>query len=103
MKRSRPCPVPECRGEVPKHRFYCAKHYELVPQLFKDAIHKSYLEMIAESRGSAARAVSAGTLRLALAYSYAVVCEKLGLPVPGMKQEAPKKDLAAAIKGTLNG
>ena len=47
--------------------------------------------------------VAAGTLRLALAYSYAVVCEKLGLPVPGMKQEAPKKDLAAAIKGTLNG
>ena len=101
MKRSRPCPVPECRGEVPKHRFYCAKHYELVPQLFKDAIHKSYVEMTAAARGTDERSVAAGTLRLALAYSYAVVCEKLGLPVPGMNVPAVARDLATAIKGVL--
>jgi hypothetical protein len=98
--KPRNCPIPECRNGIGRQEFFCKKHVKLLPPVIGAAVKRSFLEWQRLEPGTPERAVVAVTLKQALAFGYASICEQLKLEVPGV--QAAAKVLTAAIMRELH-
>lgn len=107
MNSNRNCPIPECRKPMGANAFFCPKHAKLLPPVIAAAIKKSHLEWKRLERGTPERAIIAGTLKQALSFGFASVCDQLGLQMPGVTLERDARQpesrvLSHAIKKALH-
>jgi hypothetical protein len=94
----RRCPIPKCREKMGTNAFFCPAHKKLIPPELAAAIAKTQPLWKAAPRGGPDRALYAATLRQALAFAFAAICEQLKVDLP----KANVQDLRQAISKELH-
>jgi hypothetical protein len=97
VRKARPCPVPTCREKkLREGAFFCGVHKAMIPPEIAASIAKTLPLWKAAAKGTPERALYGATMRQALAFAFASICEQLKVDLP----DAPNpnaKDLKAAI------
>jgi hypothetical protein len=99
LSQLRPCPIPKCREKkLREGKFFCAEHTKMIPPALAASIAKTLPLWKAAPKGSADRSLYAGTMRQALAFAFAAICDQLKVDLPN----ATAKNLRASIAKELH-
>jgi hypothetical protein len=97
----RVCPVPKCGKKLRSETFFCKTHTRMIPPVIAAAIKKVHPEYMALARTDPARPILGATLKQALAFAFASVCDQLGLELPGTPKKPEPPSVAAGIRKAL--
>jgi hypothetical protein len=99
LSKLRPCPIPKCREKkLREGKFFCAEHTKMIPAPLAASIAKTLPLWRAAAKGSPDRALYGDTMRQALAFAFASICDQLQVDLPDPKA----KDLRASISKELH-
>jgi hypothetical protein len=98
LRKLRPCPIPTCRSKkLREGKFFCAEHTKLIPPEIAASIAKTLPLWQGAAKGSTDRALYGATMRQALAFAFAAICEREKVDLPA----ANTKNLRASIAKEL--